>query len=193
MACTRGVGARGSAPQVALPREWLEQPPTTCPARGRHICIGPKANGRATPAVVGLCHTGDPRQHQGTGAKDATQSSGSARKRNHSVERRHHVWKWPMNESLLPSLHPSGSSPHPGVYVDLTELVRLKFRAWGFSLLPRYEVRSRDRVSVTSPGVCRHSQKRVSITPPGCWLGEQKAMPQSWVVTRQHRGLCLIC
>jgi hypothetical protein len=50
-----------------------------------------------------------------------------------------------------------------------------------------------NRVWVTSPGVCRHSQKRVQATPPGCWPGGQIAMPQSWVVTRPHHGLYPIC
>ena len=47
-----------------------------------------------------------------------------------------------MNESILPSIHPSIPPPHPGVYVDLTELVRLKFRTRGFSFLPRQPVQS---------------------------------------------------
>jgi uncharacterized protein (DUF58 family) len=47
-----------------------------------------------------------------------------------------------MNESILPSIHPSNLPPHPGVYADLTELVRLKFRTRGFSFLPRQPVHS---------------------------------------------------
>ena len=47
-----------------------------------------------------------------------------------------------MNESIFPSIHPSGPPPHPGVYADLTELVRLKFRTRGFSFLPRQPVHS---------------------------------------------------
>jgi uncharacterized protein (DUF58 family) len=47
-----------------------------------------------------------------------------------------------MNESILPSIHPSSPPPHPGVYVDLAELVRLKFRTRGFSFLPRQPVHS---------------------------------------------------
>ena len=47
-----------------------------------------------------------------------------------------------MNDSILPSIPPSSPSPHPGVYADLAELVRLKFRARGFSFLPRQPVHS---------------------------------------------------
>jgi hypothetical protein len=47
-----------------------------------------------------------------------------------------------MNESIFPSIHPSGPPPHPGVYAALAELVRLKFRTRGFSFLPRQPVRS---------------------------------------------------
>jgi uncharacterized protein (DUF58 family) len=47
-----------------------------------------------------------------------------------------------MNESILPSIRPSGPPPHPGVYADLAELVRLKFRTRGFSFLPRQPVHS---------------------------------------------------
>ena len=47
-----------------------------------------------------------------------------------------------MNESVFPSTHPSSPPPHPGVYADLAELVRLKFRTRGFSLLPRQPVHS---------------------------------------------------
>src|SRR5919108_848661 len=47
-----------------------------------------------------------------------------------------------MNESILPSIRPSGPPPQPGVYADLAELVRLKFRTRGFSFLPRQPVHS---------------------------------------------------
>jgi uncharacterized protein (DUF58 family) len=47
-----------------------------------------------------------------------------------------------MNESIFPSIHPSSPPPHPGVYADLAELVRLKFRTRGFSFLPRQPVHS---------------------------------------------------
>ena len=47
-----------------------------------------------------------------------------------------------MNESILPSIRPSGPPPQPGVYADLAELVRLKFRTGGFSFLPRQPVHS---------------------------------------------------
>jgi uncharacterized protein (DUF58 family) len=39
-------------------------------------------------------------------------------------------------------MHPSSPPPHPGVYVELTDLVRLKFRTRGFSFLPRQPVHS---------------------------------------------------
>jgi hypothetical protein len=38
---------------------------------------------------------------------------------------------------MSPSIHHSSSPPHPGVYVDLNELVCLKFHTRGFSFLPR--------------------------------------------------------
>ena len=47
-----------------------------------------------------------------------------------------------MNESILPSIPPSNPPLHPGVYADLTQLVRLRFRTRGFSFLPRQPVRS---------------------------------------------------
>jgi uncharacterized protein (DUF58 family) len=47
-----------------------------------------------------------------------------------------------MNESILPSIRPSGPPSQPGVYADLAELVRLKFRTRGFSFLPRQPVHS---------------------------------------------------
>jgi uncharacterized protein (DUF58 family) len=47
-----------------------------------------------------------------------------------------------MNESVFPSIRPSAPPAQPGVYVDLAELVRLKFRTRGFSLLPRQPVHS---------------------------------------------------
>jgi uncharacterized protein (DUF58 family) len=47
-----------------------------------------------------------------------------------------------MNESIFPSLRPATPPPHPGVYADLAELVRLKFRTRGFSFLPRQPVYS---------------------------------------------------
>lgn len=47
-----------------------------------------------------------------------------------------------MHESIFPSIHPAGPPPHPGVYADLAELARLKFRTRGFSFLPRQPVHS---------------------------------------------------
>jgi uncharacterized protein (DUF58 family) len=47
-----------------------------------------------------------------------------------------------MNESILPSIRPSSPPPYPGIYADLAELVRLKFRTRGFSFLPRQPVHS---------------------------------------------------
>jgi uncharacterized protein (DUF58 family) len=47
-----------------------------------------------------------------------------------------------MNESIFPSIRPAGPPPQPGVYADLAELVRLKFRTRGFSFLPRQPVHS---------------------------------------------------
>jgi uncharacterized protein (DUF58 family) len=47
-----------------------------------------------------------------------------------------------MNDSILPSIRPSGPAPHLGVYADLAELVRMKFRTCGFSFLPRQRVHS---------------------------------------------------
>src|SRR5262245_20651442 len=47
-----------------------------------------------------------------------------------------------MNESIFPSIHPSTPQPYPGVYADMAELVRMKFRTRGFSFLPRQPVHS---------------------------------------------------
>jgi uncharacterized protein (DUF58 family) len=47
-----------------------------------------------------------------------------------------------MNDSIFPSIHPINPPSHPGVYADLAELVRLKFRTRGFSFLPRQPVHS---------------------------------------------------
>jgi uncharacterized protein (DUF58 family) len=47
-----------------------------------------------------------------------------------------------MHESIFPSIRPSSPPPHPGVYADLAELVRLKFRTRGISFLPRQPVHS---------------------------------------------------
>jgi ATPase family associated with various cellular activities (AAA)/Protein of unknown function DUF58 len=47
-----------------------------------------------------------------------------------------------VNESGYPSIPHSDLPPRPGVYADLTELVRMKFHARGFSFLPRQPVRS---------------------------------------------------
>jgi uncharacterized protein (DUF58 family) len=42
-----------------------------------------------------------------------------------------------MHESIFPSIRPHSLPPQPGVYADLSELVRLKFRSRRFSFLPR--------------------------------------------------------
>jgi hypothetical protein len=47
-----------------------------------------------------------------------------------------------MNDSIFPSIRPSGPPPHPGVYADLAESVRMKFRTRGFSFLPLQPVHS---------------------------------------------------
>lgn len=44
--------------------------------------------------------------------------------------------------SSHPPFHPSNSSPPPGVYANLDTLVRLQFRASGFSFLPRQPIHS---------------------------------------------------
>src|ERR1700742_3614630 len=48
-----------------------------------------------------------------------------------------------MNEAILPRLRP-GAAPaaQPGAYADLGALIRLRFQAHGFSLLPRQPVHS---------------------------------------------------
>ncbi len=47
-----------------------------------------------------------------------------------------------MNDSIFPSIHSTNPPSHPGIYADLAELVRLKFRTRGFSFLPRQPVHS---------------------------------------------------
>jgi uncharacterized protein (DUF58 family) len=47
-----------------------------------------------------------------------------------------------MHESIFPSIRPHSLPPQPGVYADLSELVRLKFRTRGFSFLPRQPAHS---------------------------------------------------
>ena len=47
-----------------------------------------------------------------------------------------------MSDSIFPSIHPASPPDHPGVYADLAELVRMKFRTRGFSFLPRQPVHS---------------------------------------------------
>lgn len=47
-----------------------------------------------------------------------------------------------MNESVLPSVKMPASSKVPGVYADLGDLVRLRFRTSGISLLPRQQSNS---------------------------------------------------
>ena len=47
-----------------------------------------------------------------------------------------------MNDSIFPSIHPASPPDHPGVYADLAELVRMKFRTRGFSFLPHQPVHS---------------------------------------------------
>jgi len=47
-----------------------------------------------------------------------------------------------MNEAILPSIRPGSEPPVPGVYADLNELTRLRFKSRGFSFLPRQPVHS---------------------------------------------------
>lgn len=47
-----------------------------------------------------------------------------------------------MNEAILPSFRPTTRPAAPGVYAESGELVRLQFRARGFSFLPRQPVHS---------------------------------------------------
>lgn len=47
-----------------------------------------------------------------------------------------------MHESILPSVSPKQPIQHPGVYADLSELVRMQFKARGYSFLPRQPVHS---------------------------------------------------
>lgn len=49
-----------------------------------------------------------------------------------------------MNEAILPSISTAtpGAAPAAGVYVDLADLIRLRFKTTGFSFLPRQPVHS---------------------------------------------------
>ena len=48
-----------------------------------------------------------------------------------------------MHESILPSVTASAKpTEHPGVYADLSELVRIQYKARGYTFLPRQPVRS---------------------------------------------------
>ena len=47
-----------------------------------------------------------------------------------------------MHEAILPSLSPSRPLENPGIYVDLAELVRLQFKARGYTFMPRQPVHS---------------------------------------------------
>lgn len=47
-----------------------------------------------------------------------------------------------MHESILPSVSPAQPARHPGVYADLSGLVRTQFKARGYSFLPRQPVHS---------------------------------------------------
>ena len=47
-----------------------------------------------------------------------------------------------MHESILPSVSPASLSERPGVYADLSELVRLQYKARGYTFLPRQPVHS---------------------------------------------------
>jgi hypothetical protein len=47
-----------------------------------------------------------------------------------------------MNDSIFLSIHSTNPPSHPGIYTDLADLVRLKFRTRGFSFLPRQPVHS---------------------------------------------------
>ncbi len=47
-----------------------------------------------------------------------------------------------MNPPVLPLIHSSILPSHPGVYADLDELIRLQFKVYGVSFLPRQPVQS---------------------------------------------------
>ena len=47
-----------------------------------------------------------------------------------------------MHESVLPSIRPAVPATAPGVYANLSDLIRLQFKARGFSFLPRQPVHS---------------------------------------------------
>ena len=47
-----------------------------------------------------------------------------------------------MHESVLPSIRPAVPAAAPGVYANLSDLIRLQFKARGFSFLPRQPVHS---------------------------------------------------
>lgn len=47
-----------------------------------------------------------------------------------------------MNEAILPSVKPSPPAEAPGVYAALADLMKLRFRSSGFSLLPRQPLNS---------------------------------------------------
>ncbi len=47
-----------------------------------------------------------------------------------------------MNPPILPLIHSSILPSHPGVYADLDELIRLQFKVYGVSFLPRQPVQS---------------------------------------------------
>jgi uncharacterized protein (DUF58 family) len=47
-----------------------------------------------------------------------------------------------MHDAVFPSARPAPAAPAPGVYAHLPDLIRLQFKARGFSFLPRQPVRS---------------------------------------------------
>ena len=47
-----------------------------------------------------------------------------------------------MHESVLPSVRPASRAAAAGVYADLFDLIRLQFKARGFSFLPRQPIHS---------------------------------------------------
>ena len=47
-----------------------------------------------------------------------------------------------MHESILPSVGPAKPIDHTGIYADLAELVRMQYKARGYSFLPRQPVHS---------------------------------------------------